>query len=62
MIVMVGNGALVWTFPRRWFVFTRIGCDLPCPIARQSKLDETSLRYIILDHEAGYLELICRAA
>jgi len=27
-----------------------------------AKLDETSLRYIILDHEAGYLEQICRAA
>jgi hypothetical protein len=25
-------------------------------------LDETSLRSIILDHEAGYLEEICRAA
>jgi CO dehydrogenase nickel-insertion accessory protein CooC1 len=27
-----------------------------------ANLDETSLRYIILDHEAGYLEQICRAA
>jgi len=27
-----------------------------------AKLDETSLRNLILDHEAGYLDHICRAA
>jgi hypothetical protein len=27
-----------------------------------AQLDETSLRHLILDHEAGYLGQICRAA
>jgi hypothetical protein len=27
-----------------------------------TRLDETSLRHLILDHEAGYLKQICRAA
>ena len=27
-----------------------------------AKLDETSLRHLILDYEAGYLDQICRAA